>query len=182
MTTVGFIGSGQIGSAFARLAVEAGQQVVAQQLARIQKRSRTRSWNWGRGRLRRRAGRPRRSETSSWSPCRSRPSLTCPPRHWRERRSSTRATTALNVTGTSLTRQRVAHLERAAVAVHPGRHAREGVQQHLLQAPAVTRSPGGGGRPLVTPDRRGLRGGQGGGDPVHRLHRVQRGGRGTAGR
>jgi hypothetical protein len=34
-------------------------------------------------------------------------------------------------------------LERAAVAVHPGRHARKGVQQHLLQAPAVTRPPAG---------------------------------------
>ena len=37
--------------------------------------------------------------TSSWSRCRSKPSPTCPPRHWPERRSSTRATTAPSVTG-----------------------------------------------------------------------------------
>jgi 8-hydroxy-5-deazaflavin:NADPH oxidoreductase len=43
------------------------------------------------------------------------------------------------------------------LAVHPGRHARESVQQHLLQAPAVTCPPGRGGRPLIPADRRGLR-------------------------
>ena len=42
--------------------------------------------------------------------------------------------------------------------------------------------PAGGGRPLVPADRRELRTGEGGGDRIHRLHRVQRGGRRTAGR
>lgn len=41
--------------------------------------------------------------------------------------------------------------------------------------------PGGGGRPLVPADRRGLRAGKGGGDRIHRVHRVRRGGCGTAG-
>ena len=39
--------------------------------------------------------------TSWWSRCRSRPSPTCPPRQWPERRSSTRATTAPSVTDPS---------------------------------------------------------------------------------
>jgi hypothetical protein len=42
--------------------------------------------------------------------------------------------------------------------------------------------PAGGGRPLVPADRRQLRAGEGGGERLHRFHRIQRRGRGTAGR
>jgi predicted dinucleotide-binding enzyme len=37
----------------------------------------------------------------------------------------------------------------------------------LVKAPALTRPPGGSGRPLVATDRRGLRAGEGGGDRLH---------------
>src|SRR5450755_3655896 len=100
MTTVGFIGSGQIGSTIARLAIAAGHQVVLSNSRGPETLADTAA-ELGPRRPRRRAGRPRRPVTSSWSRCRSRPSPTCPPRHWRARRSSTRATTAPSVTATS---------------------------------------------------------------------------------
>ncbi|MFG2455667.1 NAD(P)-binding domain-containing protein [Streptomyces sp. NPDC048523] len=43
MTTVGFIGSGHIGSTVARLAVEAGHQVVVPKRSRTRSRSPTRA-------------------------------------------------------------------------------------------------------------------------------------------
>jgi hypothetical protein len=61
----------------------------------------TRSRNWGRGRPRRGAGRPRRTGDIAVVTVPSRRSPTWPPRHWRGRRSSTRATTAPSVTGRS---------------------------------------------------------------------------------
>lgn len=90
MTTVGFIGSGSIGSTIARLAVAAGHEVVLSN----SRGPETLAASVAEQGPRASAARPRRPVTSSWSLCRSARSPTCPPCHWRGRRSSTRATTA----------------------------------------------------------------------------------------
>jgi predicted dinucleotide-binding enzyme len=81
MTTVGFIGSGQIGGTVASLAVDAGHNVVLsnsrgpETLAELAAEL---------GPLARAATREE-AAASWWSRSRSRPILTCPPRPWRAR-------------------------------------------------------------------------------------------------
>ncbi|MEK8227107.1 NAD(P)-binding domain-containing protein [Oerskovia sp. M15] len=142
MTTVGFIGSGQIGTTIARLAIEAGHQVVLSNSRGPETLADTVA-GLGPQASAATSRRPQRPVTSSWSPCRSAPSRRARRgtggedghRHVQLRPRAGRAHPRA--------RRHVAHLERAAAAVHPGRPAREGVQQHLLQAPAVARPPGG---------------------------------------
>ena len=169
MTTVGLIGSGNIGITVAQLAIDAGHHVVLSNSHGPETLADTVAELGPRAPARRRAAMLRReSVTSSWSRCRSRRSPTCPPHHWPARRSSTHATTAPNVTGASpeldsnaLTSSELLlrYMPRAGLV--------KAFDEHLHRAPALARPPGGSGRPLVATDHRGLRAGEGGGDRLH---------------